>query len=160
MKTFPLAVLAALLVAAASPAQNRPASAPGTSASSPAAAGQRPAGELAALEQFLNLSDAELAEMEQAIARLRRMTPAERAALREQVVAFCRMPETQRMQVRQGWGWMPPEIQATWREMMQSSTPARHAEIQAKMQSLPPAERADYRRELVDAYLKKKDAKK
>lgn len=117
------------------------------------------AGELAALEQFLNLSDADLAQMEQAIARVRAMTPAQRAALRDEITAFRKLPEPQRLQLRQGWGGMPPEIQNGWREMMQGATPERRAEIQARMQSLAPDEKTRYRRELVEAYLKKKDAK-
>jgi DNA-directed RNA polymerase specialized sigma24 family protein len=62
--------------------------------------------------------------------------------------------------MRQGWGWMPPEIQNGWREMMQGATPERRAEIQAKMQALPPEEKAAFRRQLVEEYLKTKAAKK
>lgn len=133
-------------------------------AKSPAAKAQpnaRSPGELAALEQFLNLSDAELAQLQDVIARIRAMTPAERAALREEIAAFRQLPERQRMQLRQGWGMMPPEIQDGWREMMQNTTAEEHAQIQKKMQSLTsPEERMRYRRELVEAYLKAKAAKK
>jgi hypothetical protein len=55
---------------------------------------------------------------------------------------------------------MPAEIQTGWREMMQSTTPERHAEIQAKLQTLTPDEKMRYRRDLVEAYLKAKAAKK
>lgn len=120
----------------------------------------RAPGEMAALEQFLNLSDAELAQLQDVIARLRAMSPAERAALRNEIAAFRKLPEPQRMQMRQGWGMMPPEIQDAWREMMQSTTAAEHAEIQKKMQSLAPDQRMRYRRELAEAYLKAKAAKK
>lgn len=118
------------------------------------------ASELAALEQFLNLSDAELAQMEAVIARIRAMTPAQRTTLRTEIAAFRKLPEQQRLQLRQGWGGMPAEIQTGWREMMQSTTPERHAEVQAKLQTLTPDEKMRYRRDLVEAYLKAKAAKK
>jgi hypothetical protein len=143
-----LALLAAPLVAQTSAV---PASSPATPSS---------ASELAALEQFLNLSDAELTQMEAVIARLRAMTPAQRTTLRTEIAAFRKLPEQQRLQLRQGWGGMPAEIQTGWREMMQSTTPERHAEIQAKLQTLTPDEKMSYRRDLVEAYLKAKPAKK
>lgn len=43
---------------------------------------------------------------------------------------------------------------------MESTTPERHAVIQAKLQTLTPDERMRYRRDLVEAYLKAKPAKK
>jgi len=116
--------------------------------------------ELAALEQFLNLSDAELAKMEAVIGRLRAMTPAQRAALRAEMVAFRELPEMQRQQIRQGWGGVSPEIQNGWREMMQGLNAERRAEIQSKLQSLAPDEKISYRRELVEAYLKAKSSQK
>ena len=153
MKIFILAVLPVLLLVTPARAQNQSASpAPTTAPAAP--------GDLAALEQFLNLSDAELAQMQQVIARLRAMTPAQRDALRDEMAAFRKLPEPQRMQLRQGWGWMPAEIQNGWREMMQGATPERRAEIQAKMQSLPPDEKTRYRRQLVEEYLKTKAAKR
>lgn len=150
MKTLTCLGLALAWLAAPLTAQTPPAP-PATSAS---------ASELAALEQFLNLSDAELAQMEAVIARLRAMTPAQRATLRTEIAAFRQLPEQQRLQLRQGWGGMPAEIQTGWREMMQSATPERHAEIQAKLQTLTPDEKMRYRRDLVEAYLKAKPAKK
>lgn len=123
--------------------------------------GSRSPGELAALEQFLSLSDAELAQLQDVITRLRAMSTEERAALRKEIAEFRKLPEPQRMQMRQGWGMMPAEIQNAWREMMQNATPAEHAEIQKKMQSLATQEeRMKYRRSLAEAYLKAKAAKK
>lgn len=142
MKTLPRLGLALVLLAAPLAAQT-PAASSSTS-------------ELAALDQFLNLSDAELAQMEAVIARVRKMSPAQRAALRAEIAAFRRLPEQQRLQLRQGWGGMPAEIQTGWREMMQGATPERHAEIQAKLQTLGPDEKMRYRRDLVEAYLKTK----
>jgi len=116
--------------------------------------------ELASLEQFLNLSDAELAKMEAVIGRLRAMTPEQRAALRSEMVAFRELPETQRQQIRQGWGGVSTEIQNGWREMMQGLNAERRAEIQDKLQSLAPGEKIRYRRELVEAYLKATSSEK
>lgn len=116
--------------------------------------------EMAAVEQFLGLSDSDLEQMQQVIARIRAMKPEERAALRAEIARYRQLPDTQRQQLRQGWGWMPREIQDGWREMMQSATPERRTEIQNKMQSLPPEEKMTYRRQLVEEYLKAKAAKK
>ena len=115
--------------------------------------------ELVALDQFLNLSDAELAQMAAAIARVRAMSPAQREQLRQEIAAFRDLPEPQRERLRQGWAAVPPEIQAGWREMMQHITPQQHAAIQACLQSLSPAERVAYRQRLVEEYLKNHPAK-
>ena len=115
--------------------------------------------EMAAVEHFLDLSDAELAQVQQVIERIRAMTPGERATLRREIVRYRQLPETQRQQLRQGWGWMPPEIQAGWRELMQGATPEKRAEIQAKLQTMSADDRLAYRRQLVEEYLKAKAAK-
>jgi len=81
--------------------------------------------ELASVEQFLGLTDAELDQMQQVLARIRAMKPAERIALRAEIEKYRQLPEAQRQQLRQGWGWMPREVQDAWREMMQSATPER-----------------------------------
>lgn len=116
--------------------------------------------ELAAVEQFLGLSDAELEQMQQVIARIRAMKPAERAALRTEIEKYRQLPENQRQQLRQGWGWMPRDVQEAWREMMQTATPERRAEIQGKLQSMDPDTRLTYRRQLVDEYMKQRAGKK
>jgi hypothetical protein len=118
-----------------------------------------PAPDLAALEQFLNLSDAQLDEMQAALARVRAMLPAERARLRDEILAYRRLPAGERAAIRQGWGHVPAEVREGWREMMQSLDPARRAEIQARLAQLPPAERTACRRELVERYLKDKRAR-
>lgn len=123
----------------------------------------RPAAELkdfATVEQFLGLSDAELDQVQQVLTRIRAMKPEERAALRAEIVKFRQLPEGQRQQLRQGWGWMPSEIQDAWREMMQAASPERHAEIQQKLQAMSPDERLTYRRQLAEEYLRKKAGKK
>ncbi|MBI5382541.1 MAG: DUF3106 domain-containing protein [Opitutae bacterium] len=116
--------------------------------------------DLSAVEQFLNLSDAELEQMARVLERLRAMSPAERAALRAEIAKFRQLPEPQRQALRQGWGWMPREIQDGWREMMQGATPARRTEIQTKMQALSADERTAYRRQLVEEYLRNQKAGK
>lgn len=163
MKLFPVAVFVLIASAAALPpcrAADAPTSSQATNEASarqtPYTGGEKGTADLAALEQFLTLSDAELAQMADAIARVRAMTPAQKEQLRKEIVAFRQLPPQQRQQLRQGWGWMPPEIQNGWREMMQHATPERRAEIQAKLQSLGPAEKTEYRRQLVEEYLKKK----
>ena len=52
---------------------------------------------------------------------------------------------------------MPRDVQDAWREMMQGATPERRAEIQTKMQAMDPEARLNYRRRLVEEYLKSKD---
>ena len=131
---------------------------PQTTSPASAPASNSPA-ELAALERFLDLPDSELAQMADAIARLRAMTPEQRAALRQEITEFRRLPEAQRSRIRAGWGQMPPEIQSGWRELMQNATPEKHALIRAKLQSLSPEERMRYRRELVEEYLRTKAQK-
>jgi hypothetical protein len=116
--------------------------------------------ELGAVEQFLGLSDAELDQLQQVLARIRAMKPAERAALQAEIERYRQLPQPQREEMRRGWGWMPREVQDGWREMMQGATPERRAEIQAKLQAMDPEARLSYRRQLVEAYLKTKDAKK
>ncbi len=158
MKTIALLALAGTLVIGAGSlgAADAPA-APATAAAS------RPAAELkdfATVEQFLGLSDAELDQVQQVLTRIRAMKPEERAALRAEIAKFRQLPEGQRQQLRQGWGWMPREIQDAWREMMQAAPPERHAEIQQKLQAMSPDERLAYRRQLAEAYLKNKDGKK
>lgn len=116
--------------------------------------------ELASVEQFLGLSDAELDQMQQVLARIRAMKPAERVALRAEIDKYRQLPDAQRQQLRQGWGWMPRDVQDAWREMMQSATPERRNEVQTKLQAMTPDERMTYRRQLSEEYLKQKAAKK
>ena len=152
MKTISLSLLLGWIVIGCGPVHG----------AEPAAAA-RPAAELkelASVEQFLGLSDVELDQMQQVLARIRAMKPAERAALRTEIDKYRQLPEGQRQQLRQGWGWMPREIQDAWREMMQSATPERHAEIQTKLQAMDPEARLTYRRQLAEEYLKNKAAKK
>lgn len=108
--------------------------------------------ELAALEQFLALDDAQLAHLQQTIAQLRAMGPSERARLREQIGQFRQLPAERKAALRQGWSQMPAEIRDGWRDMMQSADDARRAEIRAQLESLSPGERMEYRRRLVEEF--------
>jgi Protein of unknown function (DUF3106) len=123
--------------------------------------------ELGAVDQFLRLSDAQLDQLLEVIARIRAMTPEQRARLRREITQFRELPAAQRERLRLGWeethpglggGWgrMPPEIRDGWREMIQHATPEQHAAIQAKLQTLSPTERTAYRKALVEEYLKQK----
>ncbi len=120
--------------------------------------------EMAAVEQFLGLSDVELDQLLEVIARIRAMTPEQRAELRQEVAKYRQLPEMQREQMRRGWGqrhpgmgagWgqMPAEIRAGWRDMMHDCTSEQQAAILAKLQALPPEQRNAYRRQLVEQYL-------
>lgn len=153
IRFLPLGSLGVMLILAAS-------SAIGTAAEKAPARPAAELKELASVEQFLGLSDAELDQMQQVLARIRAMKPAERTALRSEIDKFRQLPEAQRQQLRQGWGWMPREIQDAWREMMQGATPERRSEVQAKLQAMSPDERMTYRRQLTEEYLKQKAAKK
>jgi hypothetical protein len=81
-----------------------------------------------------------------------------RAELKKEIAQYRELPAPRREQLRQGWGWMPREIQDGWREMMQQATPERHAAIQRELQALDPAAKAARRRQLVEAYLQAKAA--
>jgi len=112
--------------------------------------------EMASVEQFLSLSDADLDQLQQVIARIRAMPAEQRAELRKEIAQYRELPGTQREQLRQGWGWMSREIQDGWREMMQQVTPERRAAIQQELQALEPAAKTARRRQLVEEYLKTK----
>ncbi|WP_414663559.1 DUF3106 domain-containing protein [Horticoccus sp. 23ND18S-11] len=154
MKTFPARLVLALVVVVVGVL-----TACGAEPVKPAARPGPDVKEFAAVEQFLGLSDAELDQMQQVLARIRAMKPAERAALRAEMDKYRQLPEGQRQQLRQGWGGMPREVQDAWREMMQGATPERRTEIQNRIQSLDPEARLNYRRQLTEEYLKNKAAK-
>ncbi len=110
--------------------------------------------EMAALEHFLALTDDDLDQMQRVIARIRAMGPAERAALRAEIEKFRRLPESERHQLRLGWGALEPDLQDAWRRMMQAASPERRSEIQRRLQALPPAGKAAFRRELAEEFLR------
>jgi hypothetical protein len=115
--------------------------------------------EMAALAHFLDLSDADLDQMQQVITRIRAMKPAERAALRRELEKYRNLPDGQRHQLRLGWGALETETQDAWRRMMLSATPERRAEVQAHLQALPPEKKAAYRRQLAEEFIAKEAGK-
>jgi Spy/CpxP family protein refolding chaperone len=115
--------------------------------------------EMAALEHFLDLTDADLDQMQRVITRIRAMNPEARSALRRELENYRNLPDSQRHQLRLGWGAVEAETQDAWRRMMQAATPERRAQVQAHLQALTPENKAAYRRQLVEDYLAK-EAKK
>ncbi len=111
-------------------------------------------GELGALEKFLALDNAQLDELQRAIVRVRAMTPAERAKLREQIEQFRQLPAAERQAWRQGWGQVPADLRDGWREMMQSADATQRAEIHRRLEAVPPGERVAERRKMVEEFLR------
>ncbi|MBE2215758.1 MAG: DUF3106 domain-containing protein [Opitutaceae bacterium] len=108
--------------------------------------------EFAALERFLAMSDAELDEMQQAIARVRAMTPEQRAQLRAQIAAFHQLPAERRDEIRGGWGWHDARDRDDWRTMMHAKPPEERAAVQAELQALPADQRLARKRALLEAW--------
>jgi len=111
--------------------------------------------EMAALEMFLSLTDEELDQMVQVIARIRTMNTGERDALRAEIQKFRNLPESQRHQLRQGWGGLEARLQDAWRRMMHSASDEQRHEIQKRLQALPPAERTALRQKLTEEFLQR-----
>lgn len=118
------------------------------------------AGELSALEQFLALDDAQLAQLQQAIARVRQMTPGQRAELRVQIAQFRQLPAPEREALRRSWGQESPAMREGWREMMQSLDEPARAEIRRRLEAASPEERIALRRELVERYRRERAGKR
>lgn len=108
--------------------------------------------ELANLERFLALSDAELDGLQRAIAHVRAMTAAERAEAREQIAQYRRLPAEERQAWRQGWGQMPADLRDGWRAMMQASSESERTAIRQRLEGLSPDERQVLRRQLVEEF--------
>lgn len=110
---------------------------------------------MAALEMFLSLTDEELDQMVQVIARIRAMNASERDALRAEIRKFRNLPESQRHQLRQGWGALEERLQEAWRRMMHSASNERRNEIQKQLQALSPEDRTALRRKLAEEFLQR-----
>jgi hypothetical protein len=148
MKALTILFVSCLLSSPAAMAQGGPP--PHAGQGNRAAAGA--AGELAALEQFLALSDEELASIEQAIARVRAMTPEQRAEYRERLISYRNLPAPRRAEVRLGWGWQNPQDREDWREMMRGATEERRSAIHAELQAAAPEQVIVRRREILEAW--------
>ena len=126
-------------------------------AAAPAAGGKQnrgagPGDDFPALERFLTLSDEQLDRIQQAVAKVRAMSPAERAALHAQLHAFRQLPEAKRAQVRAGWGWQTEQDRVDWPPMMRSLPETERVRIQRELQSLPPEARAAHKHVLLEKW--------
>ncbi len=110
--------------------------------------------EFAALERFLAMSDVELDAMQQAIARVRAMTPEQRAAFRAQLAEFRQLPEERRDEIRGGWGWHNAQDRDDWRTMMRAKSPEERAAVQRELLALPADQRAARKHAMLDAWRK------
>lgn len=127
------------------------AAAPDSAGGSPVAVAG-PGDDFPALERFLTLSDDQLDRIQKAVAKVRAMNPAERAALHAQLHAFRQLPEDKRQQVRAGWGWQNERDRDDWPAMMHSLPAAERAAIQTELQSLPPEGRPARKHELLEEW--------
>lgn len=108
--------------------------------------------DLAALDQFLAMDDAQLDQLQQAITRVRAMTPVERASLRARIVDYRQLPTEQREKVRAGWGWQSEADRNDWPLMMRSLPDAERSAIHTELQSLPPEQRATRKHTLLETW--------
>lgn len=108
--------------------------------------------ELLALEKFLTLSDAELDAMQEAIARVRAMSPQQRVDFAKRIVAFRELPSDERRQIQAGWGWASNEDRRDWRQMMHSIDSETRAEIHAELEALAPSKRAQFKHEILQEW--------
>lgn len=151
MNTMPIAGLILGVVLAAMPGQV------GAQGGPPPWAGQgRGAAavhdEFAALERFLSMDDAELEAMQQAIARVRAMTPEQRSALHAQLAAYRQLPEDRRAEVRAGWGWHDAKDRDDWRAMMRSKSSEDRSAVQRELLALPVEQRMTRKHEMLEAW--------
>jgi len=122
----------------------------------PAHAGQgrqlRAADELGSLERFLLMSDEQLDQLQQAIARVRAMSPAERSALKEKLATYRSLPEHERNALRAGAGWVSDQDRQDWPRMMHSLPETDRLALQAELQALPSGQRAARKHELLKTW--------
>lgn len=109
-------------------------------------------GELAALDQFLTMDNAQLDQLQLAITRVRAMTPDERAKLRAHIADYRQLPVEQREKIRAGWGWQNDADRNDWPLMMHSLSEADSATIQTELQSLTPEQRTTRKHALLEAW--------
>lgn len=114
--------------------------------------------EFAALDRFLAMTDAELDATQQAIARVRAMSPKEREAMRAQIAAFHRLPSERRDEIRVGWGWHDPQDRDDWQAMVHAKSPADRAAIQQELLALEPSARQARKHALLEAWRRERAA--
>ena len=117
------------------------------------------AADLRILEQFLSLSDDDLARIQALIQKIRDMSPEEKEAYKAKVREFHRMDPGKRSAIRKGWGRVSEEMRRGWMEMMHGLPDEERMRIHNQMLEMGPEERIAYREKLVKAYLRNKNAK-
>lgn len=152
LRVFPLLlVLAATAVRAEEPATGTsPALPPCCCGGTCACAQSRGDDDFLALERFLDMGDEQLDRIQHAIARVRAMSPEERAALHAKLHTYRQLPAAQRERLRTGW--RDERDQADWQQMMRSLPEAGRNAIQTELQTLAPAERAARKHQLLEAW--------
>jgi hypothetical protein len=96
--------------------------------------------ELAALDQFLGMNEAELSAVQKAVAKVQAMSPAERAKLRAALHTYRCLPESKRQQLR--CEWKDATEHREWSERMRAKTADERTAMQTELQALPPEARA------------------
>jgi hypothetical protein len=116
---------------------------------------------MSTLERFLQLNDEQLAQLEEVIQRIRKMTPEEREAYRQKIIEYSGMAPEQRANLQSAWGQMDERVKSAWRTYMQALDSAQHEAIRAQMLNIPFEERNRWRIEkLVEAGLLSPDEAK
>ena len=105
--------------------------------------------ELSTLDQLLLLSDSELEELEATIRQIRRMSPQQRAAYRERIAQYQQLPAEKQQAIQSAWGHLSQDIKFAWRDYMVSLSDEERSAIRETMQALPPAERTQWRLDLL-----------
>lgn len=114
--------------------------------------------DVAALERFLSMSDAELAALQKAIARVQAMSAEEKATIRARLRTYCEASDEQRAQWRRG-GFSEKE-HACWAAHMHALAPEARAELQAKLHALPAEQRTEQRRAWLQTWMVEDTAQK
>lgn len=108
--------------------------------------------ELAALEEFLTMSDEELDRLQSAIDRIRAMSEEERAQFAGRIVEFRRLPREERQRMREGFGRQSFDERDDWRRMMQDLTPEERRSVHESLQDIPGDERTQRRLRMIEEW--------
>jgi hypothetical protein len=105
---------------------------------------------LATLDQFLDMGDDELEQLEATIRRIRQMTPEERQAYREKISRYRKMDPQERQSIQQAWGQLDARVRTAWREFMLGLSPDEREAVRDEMQATPPEQRTQFRISLLE----------
>lgn len=111
-----------------------------------------------ALDQFLKMDDAALAEMEAVIRRIRQMSPAERDALQAKVSAYITKSAEERAEIGRAWGHLDNALRAEWRTYMLGLDEAQRQTVRRELQAVPVEKRAQWRIDRLKAAKSKADS--